>query len=138
MRRVYDDSHFEEIKAKVCDIIREIPADVVSKYDYGIYRAKVGLIREYIEARLPIRFGRNDHLHGIGNNNAIEMIVCGDNEEQICGLLHLTDDMFGTVICWVSDIDGERRSESLYVHGTDPNSSYKMMYRFAREKYWGK
>ena len=38
--------------------------------------------------------------------------VIGDpKEEQICGIIHLTNNMFGYHICWVSDIDRDRKTE---------------------------
>ena len=83
------------------------------------YRASVSKIRDHIAQELGIKYGHNEHAHGIGNNNALEIIVsdpCSD-EEQVCGLLHLTDDMFGGVICWVSDIDNKRKTQSITIRG---------------------
>ena len=121
MRRVYDDTKFEFVKTKVMSHIWRMDeqdiADVV-EYDYGTDRAQVYLIRRKVGGWLgdDFKFGKNEHAHGIGNNNAIEVIYLGeDNEEQICALLHLTDDMYGGVYCWVSDIDEERKSESAFI-----------------------
>lgn len=115
MRRVYDDKHYEEISARINKIIYSIPTDEVSMYDYGMNRVKVSLVRQYIWERMNIEFGKNEHAHGIGNNNALEIIVTEDNEQQVCGLLHLTNDMFGGVYAWVSDIDGERKTPTRHI-----------------------
>lgn len=139
MRRVYDNEHLDEVASEIYKILLNLPADEVSEYDYGMYRAKVGKIRQYIADRIPVKYGQNDHLHGIGNNNAIELIVTVDGEEQVCGHLHLTNDMFGSVIWWVSDIDGITKTETLTIHGTDPHNTYEMkLKRFARGRYWGR
>lgn len=112
MRRVYDDRHYDIISQEVLSCICDIPAKTVSEYSHGMERAKVHLVREYIAEMTGLKFGKNEHAYGIGNNNAIEIIVTDDDEEQICGLLHLTNDMFGGVIAWVSDIDGNRETPS--------------------------
>ena len=112
MRRVYDDSKYCQIRKQIMDVVSLMPASAVSEYSWGTERASVAKIREYVSTRVPVKYGRNEHAKGIGNNNAIEIIVTDGNEEQICGLLHLTDDMYGGVICWVSDIDGGRKSNT--------------------------
>ena len=54
-------------------------------------------------------FGDTKHAHGIGNNNAIEIIYTGDpKEQQICGYINLIDNMYGSVICYLTDIDDNR------------------------------
>ena len=126
MRRVYDDKNYAEISEKIGKILYDIAADEVSEYCYGTYRAKVYLVQEYIAERVPIKFGRNEHEYGIGNNNAIEIIVTDGDEEQICGLLHLTDDMFGGVIAWTSDIDEKRKGYQRKIYGCDPKSEYSI------------
>lgn len=137
MRRVYDDCKYDEVSTKIMNIIRQIPADRVSEYHYGMYRARTSMIRDYIGRIVDVKFGKNEHRGGIGNNNAIELIVDSGSEEQICGLLHLTDDMFGSVICWVSDIDGGRRTETMYIHGCDVKERYKYeRANFERGQYW--
>lgn len=130
MRRVIDDSYYAEAERKIMEIVRNIPADKVSKYDWGTYRAKVHLVRAWVEERVSnIKFGKCEHANGIGNNNALEIIYTGNsNEEQICGLFHLTDNMFGSVICWVSDYDETRKTGSRKIHGCDPKSEYDMKY----------
>ena len=122
MRRVYDDSRYETVREMISDILRNISPRSVSEYDYGTYRAQVNKIANRVKDEMiyygePIKYGRNDHAHGIGNNNAIEIIVDNGCEEQICGLLHLTNNMYGSVICWVSDIDGKRTSDSITIRG---------------------
>ena len=121
MRRVYDDTKCEFVKTKVMSHIWRMDkndiADIV-KYDYGCERVQVYLVKKKIAGWLgdDFKFGKNEHAHGIGNNNAIEVIYLGNkDEEQICALLHLTDDMFGSVYCWVSDIDEENKTESAFI-----------------------
>ena len=124
MRRVFDDKHYAEISEQINKVLFGIPGDEVSEYGNGMYRAKVSLIRNYIAERVPVKFGRNEHANGIGNNNSIEIIVMDGDEEQICGLLHMTDDMFGNVIAWTSDIDGKRIGYRRKIYGCDPTSEY--------------
>lgn len=124
MRRVYDDKHYAEISEQISKVLFDIPGDEVSEYSNYMYRAEVSLVRNYIAERVPVKFGRSEHANGIGNNNAIEIIVMDGDEEQICGLLHLTNDMFGGVIAWTSDIDGKRRGYQRKIYGCDPKSEY--------------
>lgn len=130
MRRVYDDARYSEIADNIMGILKNLTADRISEYSYGMYRAKTYKIRQYIESKMPfLKFGKNEHAYGIGNNNAIEIILAGDTEEQIVGQLHLTDNMFGGVICWCSDIDDRRRTHSLKFVGCDPNNEFDMTYK---------
>ena len=140
MRRVYDDRRFDDVSKQIMDAIMRVPADEVSEYRYGCYRASTSKIKDYIGNIVDVKFGKNEHAHGIGNNNSIELIVDAGDEEQICGLLHMTDDMFGKVICWVTDIDGGRHSKTLYVHGCgSEDSAYRLeKTRYERGEYWGK
>ena len=117
MRRVYDDKHLDEAMEKVIplfEFVKKNPS-LFSKYDYGTKRVQVYDVKNYIFDNLdyngfPCLAGKNEHAYGIGNNNAIEIIYVGEEEQQICGLLHLTDDMFGGVRAWVSDIDETRKT----------------------------
>ena len=117
MRRVYDDKHLDEAMEKVIplfEFVKKNPS-LFSEYDIGHRSMVVGKIRDYIFDNLdyngfPCFAGKTEHAYGIGNNNAIEIIYAGEEEQQICGLLHLTDDMFGGVSAWVSDIDKTRKT----------------------------
>ena len=115
MRRVYDDSQYVKTSEDIMKLIAGIMPEEVSEYCWGMDRVRPGLIRGYLEARFPVKFGRNEDTSGIGNNNALQIIVKNGAEEQICGLLHLTDDMFGGVYAWVSDIDGGRRTQTIFI-----------------------
>lgn len=115
MRRVYDDSQYANTSADISKLITEIRPAEVSEYIWSMDRVRPGRIRDYLESRLPVKFGRNEDASGIGNNNALQIIVQNGAEEQICGLLHLTDDMFGGVYAWVSDIDGDRRTPTRHI-----------------------
>lgn len=128
MRRVIDDTHFEEIKRAITDIIFNIPADEVSEYDYGTYRSQEYLIKRYILSKMPnIKFGQSMNKTSIGNNSCYEIIYMGDpNEEQICGIIHLTNDMYGGTICWVSDYDNNRKAMSRTILGCNPKCEYDM------------
>lgn len=134
MRRVYDDSLYGEISFIIKHIIDGIDPMDVSEYDYGCYRAQVSKIKDVVLRELKtatgknIKYGRNDHANGIGNDNAIEVIVESNNEEQICALLHITDDMYGGCICWVSDIDGKRTTSSRKINGVEPRSKTRYGY----------
>ena len=110
MRRVIDDTMYKPIAVQINEAIRKINPATCSEYSWGMNRVKVSMVRDAIVRCVPkIRLGKNEHANGIGNNNAYEIIYTGNpQEEQICGLLHLTDDMFGGVIAWVSDVDGNR------------------------------
>lgn len=146
MRRVIDDEHFEEIANKICAIIKDIPADEVSESGWCLDKdASVYLIANYIKDRLEdVKFGKNEHAHGIGNNNAIELIYTGNpKEEQICGYLHLVNNMYGCVVCYVTDIEGNRLDfPKREIHGCNKNNDFSMQnFRFSgwEDKYgWQK
>ena len=107
MRRVIDDSMYDKVAETIMDIVKNIPANKVSKYDYGMYRAQSYKIIEYILERVDnIKFGKSMNTTGIGNNECYEIIYTGNSqEEQICGLIHLTDNMFSSQIVWCSIYD---------------------------------
>lgn len=137
MRRVYDDSTFEVYAKALENAFCEIPADTVSEYDYGMYRAKVSKIKQSLLIRVAnIKFGNTNHAYGIRNNNAIEIIYTGrKDEEQICGLLHLTNDMFGNVLFFVTDIDEERRTPTYKMWGCDKKNPNDMRLRRYAQPY---
>ena len=119
MRRVYDDTHFEEVADAIYEALWDIHPREVSEYSYGTYRAIPNLIFEDVLHKCKsIKRGADCNHTGIGNNNAFEIIYTEGKEEQICGILHLTDNMFGDVICWFSDIDGERETDKITIRGT--------------------
>lgn len=144
MRRVYDDSHLNEIGDFITETIRTIPADTVSLYSYGMYRTQVYKVREAIQNALDkkfgkgtVIFGKNEHANGIGNNNAIEIIFNDKEEQQICGLLHLTDNMYGGCIAFVTDIDGDRRDfAKRNIRGCDKNSNFFRFSGFEDKNGW--
>ena len=117
MRRVIDDSMLKKISAHIDAIIWSLDPEDFTEYHWGIDRVQVGLIRDEIVRYTPhIKLGKNTHANGIGNNNAYEIIYTGNpQEEQICGLLHLTDDMYGGVYVWVSDIDNTTKTETRHM-----------------------
>ena len=118
MRRVYDDKHLDEAMEKVIplfEFVKKNPS-LFSEYDIAHRSMMVGKIRDYIFDNLdyngfPCFAGKTEHAYGIGNNNAIEIIYVGEEEQQICGLLHLTAHIYGGgVSAWVSDIDEQRKT----------------------------
>ena len=118
MRRVYDDKHLDEAMEKVIplfEFVKKNPS-LFSEYDISHRSMMVGKIRDYIFDNLdyngfPCFAGKTEHAYGIGNNNAIEIIYAGEEEQQICGLLHLTAHIYGGgVSAWVSDIDEQRKT----------------------------
>lgn len=116
MRRVYNDSQYDYISNRIMEIISQIDSRDVSEYDYGMERVRGSLIQEKIERLCnTFKFQKAPCTYGIGNNQVREIIYTPMDceEEQICGLLHMTDDMFGREICWCSDIDGNRRTNSI-------------------------
>lgn len=120
MRRIYDDTHFEEVADLIYDVLWNIHPREVSEYSYGKYRAIPNLIFEEVWHQCKgIKRGADCNRTGIGNNNAFEIIYIEKDEEQICGILHLTDNMYGDVICWFSDIDNERKTDTIIIKGTE-------------------
>ena len=120
MRRVYDDKHLDEAMEKVIplfEFVKKNPS-LFSEYDIGHRSMMVGKIRDYIFDNLdyngfPCFAGKTEHAYGIGNNNAIEIIYAGEEEQQIYGLLHLTAHIYGgRVSAWVSDIDEQRKTQT--------------------------
>lgn len=136
MRRVYDDTALETVARDLEETFScRIHSPYVSEYDGGMYRAKVSKIKEALVSLCDsgVKLGYVSHAHGIGNNNAIEIIYTENpNEEQICGLLHLTDDMYGGVIFWVSDIDGNKKTSTWIIRGCDDRNKYDMPNYFAK------
>ena len=126
MRRVFDDTHFEEIAEEMMQIIITCPPKEVSAYEMGTYRAQTNMIVDYIFDRIsiPCKLGRYTNTTGIGNNWAKEIIYTGnENEEQICGELHLTDDMYGSIIAFITDLDNRNfggKNNSWTIRGCDP------------------
>lgn len=122
MKRVYDDTQYEYAANRIMDVISTINPSEVSKYDYGCYRAKYYLIQRKIEESCSSFVFRNvPCTHGIGNNQVREIIYAPDGfiEEQVCGLLHMTDDMFGREICYCTDIDGNRSTKHITIEGRE-------------------
>ena len=136
MRRVIDDSAYKNVANAIMEIVMNIPADEVSEYSYGSYRAESYKIKEYILKRITnIKFGKSMNTTGIGNNGCYEIIYTGnDNEEQICGLIHLTNDMFGSQIVWCSEYDnGSPTHGKRQIRGCNGKNEYDVKHcRFAQ------
>ena len=117
MRRVIDDRMYHPIATQIDAVIWRLNPVALREYDWGMDRVQVSRVRDAIVSAVPnIRLGKNEHAYGIGNNNAYEIIYTGNpNEEQICGQLHLTNDMFGGVYVWVSDVDEKRKTQSRHL-----------------------
>jgi hypothetical protein len=105
---------YNEVAAVVNGVIQTINPNQVSEYSWGTNRASESLIKsEILNKTCHIKFGRDVNNTGIGNNACYELIYTGNEvEEQIVGLFHCTDDMYGGMICWVSDIDDGRSTKS--------------------------
>jgi hypothetical protein len=134
MRRVIDDTCYEVKAKEIAKVISSIPADEVSKYDYGTYRAQRSMIIDRILKEIKnIKLGKDMNTTGIGNNWCRELIYTGnEKEEQVFGVIHSTNNMFGSEIVWVSDYDGNRCKGKRQIHGCDPNSKYQIqMFRWA-------
>ena len=130
MRRVIDDTHYNEIAKEIYNVVKKIPVDEVSEYDWGMYRAQKRLIMEYILKNVDkIKFGKDMNTTGIGNNGCYEIIYIEDNEEQICGLIYITNNMYGGQIVWVSDYDNYDRTPSRTIRGCNPNDEYDMKHK---------
>lgn len=127
MRRVIDDTHLEEVANEIMGIIKCMPADEVSKYSWGMYRAERDKILDYVfgHTDLPIKLGENKNTSGIGNNWKRELIWTGDEkEEQICGILCLIDDMYGNIYAYITSIDGNNVGNRRKIFGCDPKYEY--------------
>lgn len=133
MRRVYDDAHYEQVASAIDEVLHSIDPYDVSRYENGDVRAQQNLIVAAIFGRVSgVKLGRNCNTTGIGNNWAHELIFTGDEDEQICGVLHLTFDMYSSIICWVSDIDGGRETDSVTISG---NACYRRIMQEHYAKY---
>lgn len=119
MRRVYDDCMYSLKSEEINEIIWSIEPKEVSEYDYGMRRAQTNLIvKEILNNVSNIKLGKDVNTSGIGNNYCHELIYIGNpEEEQIFGLIHCTNDMYGGVICWVSDVDESRNTPSRKIVG---------------------
>lgn len=117
MRKVYveDDEKFPEAEKLITDAVSEMDTKAVSKYEYGDTRAKVSLIREYLEKRISGRLfhidtNRVEHAYDIGNNNEYPLVFHkelpdGSFEEQTCGYLELNSDVYTSVYLILSNIE---------------------------------
>ena len=129
MRRVIDDTHLEEIANEIMLIIKNCPADEVSEYEWGSYRITWNKLVPYIFDRvtIPVKLGNNRNTTGIGNNWKKELIYTGDEkEEQICGILCLTDGMYGDMYAYITDIDGNRVGGKRTLYGCNPKDEYSI------------
>lgn len=123
MRRVIDDTMYEKISDDIMHFVDFMPIKSVSKYEWGMDRIQVSKVKAYIsnrftELEVPVKFCKTEHAHGIGNNNAIEIVWCGEEkEEQICGLLHLNTDMYGGIYCYCTDVDGGTKTDVIHYRG---------------------
>ena len=103
MRIVYDDCVMDIYKNKIENFLLDI-ASINPESVRRNNRVSEKLIREVIVRRFSeLKLGRNVNNTGIGNNNCYELVLPNGNEDMIFGLLHLTDDMHGGVICWLAD-----------------------------------
>jgi hypothetical protein len=60
---------------------------------------------------------RVQHAHGIGNNNAYEIIDAQvEDFEETIARLSLVNDMFGGVYACIQDVDGKRISNSYEIN----------------------
>ena len=109
MRKVYDDRMFRQAAAEIREILYEIHTENVRKYEYGMDRVQPSMIRDYVNRKLSrFTIGVKDINTGIGNNHRYEIIFIGnEGEREVCGILGLTDDMFGGVISYVENIIDE-------------------------------
>lgn len=122
MRRVIDDTMYETLAPAITNFVFRIAPEEVSEYSYGMYRASSHkIVKKILGEFKNVMLGKSLNTTGIGNNGQYELIYTGDEtEEQIFGAIHLTDDMFGSVIVWVSDIDGRNSFQSRKIIGTEP------------------
>ena len=124
MRRVIDDEHYLEVSEQIARAINNINPGSVSDYSYSSWRANGNKILNAIKNSVKdIKWGKYMNTTGIGNNASYEIIYLGNpKEEQICGIIHVTDDMYGSQICWVSDYDGKRSTKSRTIPGREPST----------------
>ena len=87
----------------------------MTKYSYGIDRVEVNLVREQIAkffSSTRFQIGKDCyHAHNIGNNNRYTVYFAADGELQFAGYLNLIDNMYGSVLVYVTDhLDHKRTS----------------------------
>lgn len=125
MRMVYDDTRYEEAKREILTALSQLNPASISRYSYGMYRADSSKIKDEVLRIINShgcrwRFGNTTHAHGIGNNNATEIIFLGNpNERQICGLFHANEDMYSGCFCYVTDVFGEQKSIVKKIQGRE-------------------
>ena len=118
MRRVYDDTMLQALANKMITKLAECTeSKALCEYSYGTDRASTWKIRDLMLSAVDNVIIGNDQNHtNIGNNWCRELVYTGDEkEQQIFGLLHITDDMYGGCYVWVSDIDGNRVTNTYIV-----------------------
>ena len=105
MRRVYDDTMYHKLASGITSVLYDIERKDVERYGRSVRSLILDKVFEKVS---DIKLGKNVNTTGIGNNWKCELIYTGNpEEEQIFGILHMTDNMYGAIICWMSDIDEE-------------------------------
>lgn len=119
MRRVYDDIMLTDIAPRMIQALIDCKnTRNLCKYDYGSMRAQTSKIKDLMVNSVEyVMIGANANHTSIGNNWCHELIYTGNaTEQQIFGLLHITNDMYGSCIVWISDIDGNKITPSYTVN----------------------
>lgn len=113
---IYDDEgpELQEFVDEIDKNYKQVFKDL-SKWTYGYHSeniAKKGyeVIQNYLDRKnLPIDVvnGKTTYAYNIGNNNQREIIYHSKSGDKIIGYLHITNNMFGQGIIWVSNLSDE-------------------------------
>ena len=114
MMRVYDSEPMKSYKEEIIAYIKD-----VMEINKETIRDKNKISNKKIIESLKRRFGnlkigKNVNTAGI-RNNACYALIDREKCERIFGYLHLTDDMFGGILFFLSNIDDIRTTEIIKI-----------------------
>ena len=121
MRIVYDDAQLNSFVYLVKNVVEEYfrtkeQMTSVSKWSYGMDRVETALVKKHLNALFSdtnFEIG-NDvyHENGIGNNNRYPVYYNAPNEKQQVGYINLINNMYGSVIVYVTDYNQTKHGKS--------------------------
>ena len=121
MRIVYDDTQISRVAVLLGSFLNErcsTPAkmQVMTRWSYGMDRVETPRVRQELRKFLEeygFEIGNEcEHANGIGNNNRNPIFFETDAEMQCTGYININSDMSGNAYIYVTDYNGNRKSQS--------------------------
>jgi hypothetical protein len=121
MRIVYDDAQIRRVsvllgKFLVNQCSTPEKMQVMTRWSYGMERVETPRVRQefrkFIE-EYGFEIGNEcDHAGGIGNNNRNPIYFKTPDETQCTGYINVNSDLSGNAYVYITDYNGNRKSES--------------------------